>query len=109
VRIRSEHPLLCAALLLALAAGIEGVSADEPVKIVLTMGHSAKITSLAYSPDGRTIISASDDRTVKIWDAATARELRTLESGARFWGTRFVAYSPNSRTIASGAAIAGIR
>ena len=31
--------------------------------------HSGVITSVAYSPDGKTIVSGSYDKTLKVWDA----------------------------------------
>ena len=54
---------------------------------------------MAYSPDGRTLASASSDRTVKLWETATGKEIRTLR-GARGRG-HGVAYSPDGRTLAS--------
>ena len=39
-------------------------------------GHSNEVNSVAYSPDGKYILSGSDDHTVKIWDAATGKEVR---------------------------------
>ena len=31
--------------------------------------HSSLVTSVAFSPDGSTIVSGSNDKTIKIWDA----------------------------------------
>ena len=41
-------------------------------------GHSNWVTSVAYSPDGRHIVSGSNDRTVKIWDAQSGEEVRVV-------------------------------
>src|SRR5262249_42427611 len=41
--------------------------------------HGDRIFFLAYSPDGKRIVSASADETVRLWDAATGREVRRFE------------------------------
>jgi WD40 repeat protein len=41
-------------------------------------GHTGKIRSVGYSPDGRLIISASEDETIKLWDVQTGDCLATL-------------------------------
>jgi WD40 repeat protein len=41
-------------------------------------GHSDHVMALAFSPDGRTLVSGSQDQTVKIWDVAAGKELRTI-------------------------------
>ena len=46
-------------------------------KCTLT-GHSDTVTSVAYSPDGKHIVSGSWDSTVKVWNAATGKEVRTV-------------------------------
>ncbi|MGD1936811.1 MAG: AAA-like domain-containing protein [Cyanophyceae cyanobacterium] len=40
-------------------------------------GHSSTVLSASFSPDGKTIVSASDDQTLKLWDASTGKEMRT--------------------------------
>ncbi|GAB1538974.1 hypothetical protein NUACC21_16390 [Scytonema sp. NUACC21] len=40
-------------------------------------GHTASVWSVSFSPDGKTIASASSDNTVKLWDT-TGRELKTM-------------------------------
>ena len=41
-------------------------------------GHSNYVTSVAYSPDGKHIVSGSWDKTVKIWDSTTGKEVSVL-------------------------------
>jgi len=41
-------------------------------------GHSNWVLSVAYSPDGKHIVSASRDKTVKIWDSTTGKEVSVL-------------------------------
>ena len=41
-------------------------------KCTLT-GHSDRVRSVAYSPDGKHIVSGSEDKTVKVWDLRPAR------------------------------------
>jgi hypothetical protein len=41
-------------------------------------GHSEPVLSVAYSPDGKHIVSGSCDRTVKIWDAQSGKKVRVV-------------------------------
>jgi WD40 repeat protein len=55
---------------------------------------------VSFSPDGRRIVSGSDDDTLKVWDAETGQEMLTLE-GHSDW-VRSVSFSPDGRRIVSG-------
>ena len=41
-------------------------------------GHSHSVNSVAYSPDGKHIVSGSSDKTLKIWDSSTGEEVSVL-------------------------------
>ena len=41
-------------------------------------GHSGYVNSVAISADGTKVISGSDDKTIKIWDAASGNVMQTL-------------------------------
>jgi len=63
-------------------------------------GHTGPILAAAYSPDGRQIVTASADRTAKVWDAAGATDLLTLTGhGAPI---RSVAFFDDGQRIVTG-------
>ena len=64
------------------------------------VGHTNKVTCVAFSPDGSRIATTSWDRTIKLWDAATGRELLTLRGHTG--GVVCVAFSPDGHRLASG-------
>jgi WD40 repeat protein len=63
-------------------------------------GHLHPVRSVAWSPDGRQIVSGSYDTTVRLWDVTGDTPTRVLQ-GHTHWVT-IVAWSPDSLRIASG-------
>jgi WD40 repeat protein/serine/threonine protein kinase len=61
-------------------------------------GHTSHVNSVAYSPDGKRLASASSE--VKVWDAQTGQELLTLKGGSTS-----VAFSPDGKRLASGSKV----
>jgi WD40 repeat protein len=67
---------------------------------MLLKGHKDQVDGIAYSPDGKLIVTGSKDDTLRIWDARTG-ELRRELKGHSGDVTR-VAVSPDSTRIVSG-------
>ncbi len=54
---------------------------------------------MTWSPDGKSLASASDDKTVRIWDASTGQCVSTLRGDEQI---NCVAFSPDGKIIAAG-------
>ncbi|EDR06780.1 uncharacterized protein LACBIDRAFT_299652 [Laccaria bicolor S238N-H82] len=65
------------------------------------VGHDDYVTSVAFSPDGRHIVSGSCDKTVRVWDAQTGQSVMDPLKGHDNYVTS-VAFSPDGRHIVSG-------
>jgi len=81
------------------------VTGAPPLLMLDTGGHMAKIQDVVFTPDGRQLVSASDDKTIRVWDLATGKTVRFIrgESGPGNPGKIFaMALSPDGKWLATG-------
>ena len=78
-------------------------SSSDLTPVAELEGHGEGVSDLSFSPDGRLLASASDDRTVRIWDLAVgggARLVKTLTGHTNY--AFCVSFSPHGNVLASG-------
>jgi hypothetical protein len=67
-------------------------------------GHATMVNGVALSADGRMLASRSEDRTIRVWEAASGAErVRFADrgQGSGWTGTQFLAFAPDGRTLAT--------
>jgi WD40 repeat protein len=97
-------------LLAAVAAwGLVAASAargdDKPILMLDTGGHQAKMRSITFTPDGKYLVSAGNDKVVRVWDWRAGKTIRTIRGqvGPGNEGMIFaMALSPDGRWLAVG-------
>ena len=53
----------------------------ESPTLVPQLGHSKAIGSVAFSPDGKQVLTGGSDGIARLWDAASGKEIRALDCG----------------------------
>jgi len=75
---------------------------DAKPELVAQVGHTGFVKAVAFSHDGRLVATGSDDKSVKIWELASGRELRSLRGSTG--GVKSLAFGPDDRWLLSGSA-----
>ena len=112
----TRRPLTRPSLLLTLPAIVLGVvaisltQADDPAPppppdvAAILKGHTESVYSIAFTPDGKYVVTGSFDKTLKVWETATGKEIKTF-GGADAATPNLVlsvAVSPDGTLVASG-------
>jgi dipeptidyl aminopeptidase/acylaminoacyl peptidase len=86
-------------LLLGTVACVQRNATVQEASIVARMTHGSIVLAVAFSPDGRYVVSGSWDDTARVWEAASGREVARVTHGAE---VSAVTFSPDGRYVVSG-------
>ena len=92
-------------LLMCKHVGAQEPAAAPPILVLDSGGHTSIVWKVLFTPDGKELISVSDDKTIRFWDVASGEPIRVLRPpiGPGDEGKLYAAaLSPDGRTLAVG-------
>jgi WD40 repeat protein len=99
-----KHLMIC--IMLGIVVGMYTLAfADEPILVIDPQGHSSVIWDLMFTPDGKTLVSVAEDKTIRVWDVETGDLIKTVrgqidqEYDGKFYAG---ALSPDGKILAVG-------
>jgi WD40 repeat protein/serine/threonine protein kinase len=69
-------------------------------ELEMVFSHAGRILGVAFSPDGKAILTGGDDNTARLWDAATGRPIG--QPLTHEWTVLTVAFSPDGKSVLTG-------
>src|SRR4051794_30972823 len=97
------RPSLVSALASLMASVAAAAVPEEPLLALDAGGHTAIVWKVLFTPDGKELVSVSDDKTVRVWDVRSGEPVRVLRPpiGRGLEGKLYAAaVSPDGRTLA---------
>ena len=97
---KREAPLngyLSAGTLIALCRSTISRDADSGKEIAQLKGHTGPVRSAGFNPDGKRVVTASDDNTARIWEADNGKEIAQLKGHTG--GVLSAGFSPDGERV----------
>jgi WD40 repeat protein len=98
--IRSLPQVMVGFLLTGLSMGMQSTTSGQSPEATTLSGHTDEVLFVAFSPDGKALVSASKDKTFKIWSLRSCKETATIKCDDK--PVMSFAFSPDGSTLASG-------
>jgi WD40 repeat protein len=78
---------------------LQFLSTKNPSAPIVLEGGAGEVRSVAFSPDGKLLAAGNRYHTVRVWDVATKKEIKTLTGHmSDVWS---IAFSPDGKTLAA--------
>src|SRR5262245_58909660 len=99
-RFTTNRPRAAAVLSMALLTTAVALAQQAATVVGTLDGHTDPVYAIAWSPDGKTLVTGGFDNTVRLWDAATRKEIKKFEGHSNL--VLSVAAAPEGKRILSG-------
>jgi hypothetical protein len=105
--VEEEHPLTGTGVPAQWLRQMRVVGAEDRAVLRIFAGHSASVTSVAFSPDGTLVLTGSYDDTARLWETGSGKQVAVLEGHSNWVFS--VAFSPDGTRVLTGSGDGTVR